>query len=151
MGPNQYIILYVFEGYWSIVKTVYVKIMHAHHVFTPLCGRLSNMTLTLPCMSNKSSYFSQITFYNKHAISDIQSPLRFHYISCISSYLGDDVMMLPSRSVKALQEPSLMGIMRCDWIRLGFFPFVLGGHNWGINICNIISEMWHISILPFHP
>ena len=64
------------------------------YVFTPLCGRLS-MTLTLPCMSNKSSYFSQITFYNKHAISDIQSPLRFHYISCISSYLGDDVMMLP--------------------------------------------------------
>ena len=137
------------RGYYSVVKTFDLKVM-----LTCMC-----LTILMEIWVWHSHYDARLTShhiscelpYTLHMISDIHPPICFHCIPCVSSYLGDDVMMLPSRSVKALQEPSLMGIMRCDWIRLGFFPFVLGGHNWGINICNIISEMWHISILPFHP
>ena len=50
------------------------------------------MRLALSCSSNKSSYFSRTTLYVEHAISDINPPLGFHYIS---SCLGDDATILP--------------------------------------------------------
>ena len=55
------------------------------YVLTLLGGNLS-MTSTLSYSFNKTSYFSQITLYVEHAVSDTHPPLGFHCIHGISSY-----------------------------------------------------------------
>ena len=116
-----------------------------------LDGHLS-MRLTLSYPSNKSSYFSWITLYVVHGISKF-SLLGFYCIPCISTYLGDDAMIVHQHltcvsKFWVLRFSGLTGIVRYDRTHSGIFT-LYWWQIWGLIFA--IFQFRHFSILRLHP
>ena len=80
-------------------------------------------------------------------VSDIHPPLGFHCIPCISSYLGDDVMMLHQHvtCVSEFEEVLRLFDNHGSWgseMRLDMFRhfFLVSKPILGVNIGNVIFQ-----------
>mgnify|MGYP006973861096 FL=1 len=90
-------------------------------------------------------------------VRNIHPPLGFHCIPCILFTLGwccHDATSTPNlcaqvrRSVKALRESRLTGVVRCGWICSDIFT--LYWRQIGVYVCDVIVQFWHFSILQLH-
>ena len=121
-----------------------------------LLGGYLSITLKLSCPSNMSSYFLRIVLYIDHTRSDIHRPLGFHWKYFISSYLGDEALILYEyltfvsefKETVALSWSQAYGdnntwfdTLKC--VCLVLVPILR------INIWNLILQIWHLACSHF--